>query len=237
MSDDRLIIHQLRAGRDFAKSDPVAAQMANFVYLIADREAGECVIVDPAWDVDGIVTFAGERDLEVTGALVTHHHPDHVGGPLFGHDVTGLARLLELVSCPIHVNKVEAPWVQAVTGIEPGNMVLHDHGDRISVGAVEVECLHTPGHTPGSQCFRCGTALVTGDTVFLQGCGRTDFPGGDPEEMWRTLTQRLKSLPGDLMMYPGHDYGQVPHATLEKVRATNPVLADQPLSAFLRHFG
>ncbi|MCO4744108.1 MAG: MBL fold metallo-hydrolase [Proteobacteria bacterium] len=237
MTDDRLIIRQLRAGRDFAHNDPIAGQMANFVYVIGDREKGECVIVDPAWDVDGIVETVGADGLKVTGALVTHHHPDHVGGPLFGHDITGLARLLELVSCPVHVNRTEAPWVQAVTGIEPGDMVLHDHGDVIAVGAVEVECLHTPGHTPGSQCFRCAGALVTGDTVFLSGCGRTDFPGGDPEEMWRTLNQRLKSLPGNLMMYPGHDYGQVPHAPLSEVRASNPVLNVPELATFLRHFG
>lgn len=234
---DRLQIKQLRAGRDFAKSSRIAGQMANFVYLIGDAETRECLVVDPAWDVDGIVEFAGADGYTITGALVTHHHPDHVGGPLFGHDIEGLPKLLSQVSCPVHVNRIEAPWVQAVTGIEPGDMVLHDHGDTISVGAIEVECLHTPGHTPGSQCFRCAGALITGDTVFLQGCGRTDFPGGDAEELWKTLNQRLKSLPGDLQLYAGHDYGHVPSAPLSEVRRTNPVLNVPELSTFLRSFG
>lgn len=234
---DRLHIRQLRAGRDFAIGDRVAAQMANFVYLIGDAETRECLVVDPAWDIDGIVEAAGSEGFAITGALVTHHHPDHVGGPLFGHDIDGLPKLLARVDVPVHVHKVEAPWVQAVTGIEPGDMVLHDHGDVVTVGAVEVECLHTPGHTPGSLCFRCQGALVSGDTVFLQGCGRTDFPGGDAEEMWRTLNQRLKSLPGDLRLYAGHDYGQVPSATLDEVRASNPVLNVPELASFLRYFG
>ena len=104
-----LYIRQLRAGRDFAVSDPIAAQMANFVYLLGDEATRECVVVDPAWDIDGIVSAAGEDGYTIKGALVTHHHPDHVGGPLFGHDIKGLARLLELVDVPVHVNKIEAP--------------------------------------------------------------------------------------------------------------------------------
>jgi glyoxylase-like metal-dependent hydrolase (beta-lactamase superfamily II) len=230
-------LRQLRAGRDFATENPVAGQMANFVYLLGDPDSRECVVVDPAWDVPGIIEAAGVDGYTITGALVTHHHPDHVGGPLFGHDIDGLATLLDHVDIPIHVHKVEAPWVSAVTGVGASHMRTHEHGDRIAVGAVEVECLHTPGHTPGSLCFRCGQALVSGDTVFLSGCGRTDFPGGDPEEMWRTLNQRLSSLPGDLTLFAGHDYGQVPHAPLEEVRRTNPVLRTPDLATFLRYFG
>lgn len=237
MNASSTYLRQLRAGRDFALTDPVAGQMANFVYLLGDPLTRECVVVDPAWDIDGIVDAAGADGYRITGALVTHHHPDHVGGPLFGHDIDGLAKLLERVDVPVHVHKTEAPWVAAVAGIQPSAMQVHDHGDRIKVGGVEVECLHTPGHTPGSLCFRCGTALVSGDTVFLQGCGRTDFPGGDAEEMWRTLNQRLASLPGELTLFAGHDYGQVPSASLGEVRRTNPVLRTPDLATFLRYFG
>ncbi|TNE84316.1 MAG: MBL fold metallo-hydrolase [Deltaproteobacteria bacterium] len=236
MTDDRLYIRQLRAGRDFGSQSPGAAQMANFVYLVGDSVTRECLVVDPAWDIDGILGAAGEDGYTVTGALVSHYHPDHIGGPLFGHDIEGLAKLLERVDVPIHVHKAEATWVQRVSGLQAGDLVHHDHADVVKVGQVEVECLHTPGHTPGSLCFQCGGALMTGDTLFLQGCGRTDFPGGDPEEMWRTLNQRLKTLPGELRIYGGHDYGQVPSALLSEVRQSNPVLNVPELSTFLRYF-
>jgi hydroxyacylglutathione hydrolase len=101
---------------------------------------------------------------------------------------------------------------------------------------VEVELLHTPGHTPGSQCFRVADALVSGDTLFLQGCGRVDLPGGDPDEMYRTLSERLSTLPDDLVLLPGHAYGGE-SAPLGHVRKTNPSLQATSLQAFRRRMG
>lgn len=227
--DDRFYLRQLRAGVDFGRQDPIATQMANFIYLVGDRVARQCLVVDPAWDIAGILAAAGADGMAVVGALVTHYHPDHIGGDLFRYPVEGLPRLLALNPVPIHVHEQEAWGVRRVTGVEDSDLVRHSSGDRVRVGEVEVECLHTPGHTPGSQCFRCGSALIAGDTLFLQGCGRVDLPGGDPEEMRRTLTQRLATLPGDLTLYPGHDYGeeaypQAGSAPLSEVRRRNPVL-------------
>jgi hydroxyacylglutathione hydrolase len=232
--DDRFYLRQLRAGRDFAASDGVAQQMANFVYLLGDRVAGSCVVVDPAWDVDGILAVAAADGMTVTGALVTHYHPDHVGGPLFGHTIQGLTRLLERNPCPIHVHKAEAHGVRVVTGVGSTDLVSHDSGDKVKVGEVEIELLHTPGHTPGSQCFRCGKAVISGDTLFLQGCGRVDLPGGDPDEMWRTLTERLATLPEETILYPGHDYGDRPNAPLQWVRKTNQYLKIPDLETWRR---
>jgi glyoxylase-like metal-dependent hydrolase (beta-lactamase superfamily II) len=110
-----------------------------------------------------------------------------------------------------------------VTGLSASDLATHDSGDVIRVGDVEIQLLHTPGHTPGSCCFRLKDALVAGDTLFLQGCGRVDLPGGDPEEMYYTLTQRLSTLPGDMVLYPGHAYGGK-SAPLDHVRRTNPYL-------------
>jgi glyoxylase-like metal-dependent hydrolase (beta-lactamase superfamily II) len=232
-----LYLRQLKGGRDFGVGDPVARMMENFVYLIGDPVARECLVVDPAWDVDGIVAAAEADGYRIVGALVSHWHPDHVGGPMMGHDVQGLDRLLTVHPVPIHVHRDDAQMVSAMTGVSRSDLVLHDSGDKVKAGEVEVECLHTPGHTKGSQCFRCGQALISGDTLFLQGCGRTDLPGGDVEEMWRTLTQRLLTLPKDLVLYPGHDYGDRPHATMEHVAATNPMLRAPDLSTFLRMRG
>ncbi len=218
-----LYLKQLLLGRDVGRGDPVARQMQNFVYLVGDRDAGECLVTDPAWDIQGILDVAHADGMRVVGALATHYHPDHVGGSLFGFTVEGLARLMELNPCPVHLHKLEADGVRIVTGLSASDLALHEGNDRIGVGGVEVELLHTPGHTPGSSCFKVNSALLAGDTLFLQGCGRVDLPGGDAAEMQRTLSERLSRLADDVELYPGHAYGGE-HASLGVVRRTNPAL-------------
>ncbi len=220
--DSRLYFKQLLCGREIAATDPIASQMINFVYLIGDRGNGDCLAVDPAWDVDGLLSVAEADGMRVTGALTTHYHPDHVGGDLFGHRVAGLARLLELrPEVKVHAHRAEAPGIRVVSGIQAGDIIAHEGGDVIEVGGVRIELVHTPGHTPGSQCFLVDGRLVAGDTLFVQGCGRVDLPGGDPDEMYRTLTQRLARLPETTILYPGHDYGPSPTSTLAEERRNN----------------
>ena len=217
---DRLYFRQLLSGRDFAEGDMIATQMRNFSYLIGDRETGDAVVVDPAYAAGDLVAALENDGMRLSGVLVTHHHPDHVGGSMMGFELKGLAELLETTSVPVHVNKHEAQWVSRITGIPLGDLTDHEHGDVVDVGAIEIELLHTPGHTPGSQCFLLDGRLVAGDTLFLEGCGRTDFPGGDVDEMFRSL-QQLKTLPGDPTVFPGHWYSAEPHAPLTDVRRTN----------------
>jgi glyoxylase-like metal-dependent hydrolase (beta-lactamase superfamily II) len=217
---ERLYFRQLLSGRDFAQSDPVAQQMRNFSYLIGDRETGDTVVVDPAYAANDLVDALESDGMKLSGVLVTHHHPDHVGGSMMGFELEGLAELLNRQSVPVHVNSLEEQWVSRVTGIARSDLTAHEHGDKVSVGDVEIELLHTPGHTPGSQCFLLDGRLVAGDTLFLEGCGRTDFPGGDVDEMFRSL-QQLAALSGDPTVYPGHWYSAEPSATLSEVRRTN----------------
>jgi len=231
-----LYIRQLLAGRDFAPGNKVAEGMANFVYLVGDRDIGECLVVDPAWDIPDLLRVAAADDMKIVGALATHYHPDHVGGTMFGFTVEGLPTLMELNPCKVHVHRAEADGVRQVTGLSKSDIEGHDSGDRVRVGEVEVELLHTPGHTPGSCCFRVGEALLAGDTLFLQGCGRVDLPGGDPDEMYRTLTQRLSSLPPETMLFPGHAYGGE-SATMEVVRRTNHYLQVPSLEDWRRLMG
>ncbi|MGZ6935643.1 MAG: MBL fold metallo-hydrolase, partial [Acidimicrobiia bacterium] len=155
MTDDRLYFRQLLAGRDFAAADPVARQMVNFAYLVGDRETGEALVVDPAYAVRELVELAAADGLRITGALVTHYHPDHVGGSMMGWDIEGVAELLALddVDPRVHVHREEAFGVKRVTGASDSDLVLHESGDVVTVGAIDVTLLHTPGHTPGSQCF------------------------------------------------------------------------------------
>tara|TARA_B100000575_G_scaffold266325_1_gene243573 strand:+ start:200 stop:904 length:705 start_codon:yes stop_codon:yes gene_type:complete len=231
-----LYFKQLLVGRDIGHGDPIAAQMQNFVYLIGDRSAGECLVVDPAWAVDEIVDMVEADGLKLTGALATHYHPDHVGGSMYGLTVEGLPRLMERSPCKVHAHKIEVPGIRQITGLEASDFVKHDSGDCVRVGDIEIELLHTPGHTPGSMCCRLKSAIVAGDTLFLQGCGRVDLPGGDAEQMYYTLTQRLSSLPGDTVLYPGHAYGGE-SADMETVRSTNPYLSVPDLQTWLRHMG
>jgi glyoxylase-like metal-dependent hydrolase (beta-lactamase superfamily II) len=202
---DRLYFRQLLSGRDFAKDDVFATQMRNFAYLIGDRQTGDCLVVDPAY---------------AAGDLLDALEADHVGGSMMGFELKGLAELLERVSVPVHVNSQEALFVSRITGISMGDLTQHDHGDKVSAGDIEIELLHTPGHTPGSQCFLLDGRLVAGDTLFLEGCGRTDFPGGDSDEMFRSL-QQLARLSGDPTVFPGHWYSLEPSASLSEVKRSN----------------
>ncbi len=217
---DRLYFRQLLSGRDFALGDGIAQQMRNFAYLIGDRQTGDCVVVDPAYAAGDLVDTLEADGMHLSGVLVTHHHPDHVGGSMMGFELKGLAELLERVSVPVHVNSQEALFVSRITGIPMSDLTTHEHGDKVSIGDIEIELLHTPGHTPGSQCFLLDGRLIAGDTLFLEGCGRTDFPGGDSDEIFRSL-QKLAQLSGDPTVFPGHWYSAEPSASLSEVKRSN----------------
>jgi glyoxylase-like metal-dependent hydrolase (beta-lactamase superfamily II) len=235
----RLYFRQLLAGRDFAAADPIARQMVNFAYLVGDRETGEALIVDPAYAVRELVEIAGADGMRIAGALVTHYHPDHVGGSMMGWDIEGVAELLAVdgVDGRIHVHREEAFGVKRVTGASDSDLVLHDGGDVVTVGSVDVTLMHTPGHTPGSQCFLVDGRLVAGDTLFLDGCGRTDLPGGDSDELYHSLTQRLAVVPDDTVLYPGHLYSAEPHATMGETRAHNYVFRLPTIEQWRMMFG
>jgi glyoxylase-like metal-dependent hydrolase (beta-lactamase superfamily II) len=233
---DRLYFRQLLSGRDFATDDPVAAQMANFVYLIGDRQSGEAVAVDPAYRVGELLDVLAGDGMTLAGVLATHYHPDHVGGSLMGQPIEGIRELLELQAVPIHTHRDEAEWVRRATGVAGGDLVPHDSGDTVEVGAVEVQLIHTPGHTPGSQCFLVDQMLVSGDTLFLDGCGRTDLPGSDSESMYDSL-QRLASLPDDIAVFPGHHYSEPSVATMAAVKELNYVFRPKTREQWLAAFG
>ena len=237
MPEDRLYFRQLLAGRDFATTDPLARQMVNFVYLVGDRETGEAVVIDPAYDVDGLLDLLAADDMRLVGALATHYHPDHVGGDMMGYSIQGVAALLERTSVPIHVQADEAVWVQRVTGAADKDLVQHQSGDVVQVGEIPIELIHTPGHTPGSQCFLVDNRLVAGDTLFLEGCGRTDLPGGDPAALYESLTQKLAKVPDDATLFPGHLYSMDPSASMGDTRAHNFVFRPRTQREFLMMLG
>ena len=232
---EELFFHQLLAGEDFAVDDSFASTMRNHVYVVGDSATGDVLLVDPAYDVRALLEWVGKAGLRLAGVLATHYHADHVGGDIFGEHIEGLVDLLELTEVPVHVQKDEVPWVSEMSGAPVSSFVQHMDDDVVQVGSLGVRLLHTPGHTPGSQCLVVGDNLVTGDTLFLEGCGRTDLPGADPDAMYTSL-QRLASLPGRLTVWPGHHYSPARSASLEQVRRSNVALARMSREEWLRRF-
>ena len=216
-------------------------EMANLAYLIGSRSQRKAYVVDPAWDVQGLIDLAARDGIEVVGALVTHYHQDHVGGEIFGHQIEGLAKLLEIAPMSVHVNKHEAEGTLQVTGLSEGDLVRHEGGDLLELGGVGIRLIHTPGHTPGSQCFHVeerdqAGQLVSGDTLFLNGCGRVDLPGADPKAMYESL-EALKRLPDDTTLFPGHLYSPEGHDTMASQKRSNPYLRATNMEMFLSFMG
>lgn len=234
---DDLYFRQLRIG-----------PMANFVYLIGSKRTHEAVAVDPAWDITGILQVLEQDGMRLTGALVTHTHPDHVGGSFGGQEIEGLPSLLTRQGVKVHVHKAEADALP----LAASDLVKTDEHSELTLGDLRLRFIHTPGHTPGSQCFLLEGApggagssedepagrLVSGDTLFIGACGRADLPGSDPGDLYESLTGKLMKLDAATEVFPGHDYAQgQSHSTIEAEQAQNPYCNFPSRAAFLQAMG
>ena len=195
--------------------------MENFVYFVGSAKTREVFVVDPAWQVDTILRVAKEEDLKIKGALVSHFHFDHTNG---------IEELLGSCDVPVYVNKKDVPFLD----FSHQNVKAADDGQKVAVGDIEIELIHTPGHTQGSQCFHVRDRLISGDTLFINACGRCDLPGGDPKQMYDTLTKKLMKFPDETVLCPGHNYADKPTATMAQQKKTNPYLMCHSLENFLR---
>src|SRR5574337_1209815 len=210
--------------------------LQNFVYLVGDPVARQCVVVDPAWEIPTIVETAEADDMRIVGALVTHTHQDHVGGSLESWGmpgrIPGVEELLGKLPLKVYVHKAEREFLKGFGS----DLVKVDGNDVLKVGRLELTVLHTPGHTPGSQCFLVDGRLISGDTLFIRSCGRTDLPGSDPQEMYYSLTQRLAALPEDTVVFPGHNYGGS-ETTIGDEKRQNPMMRFRSMTDFLQVMG
>ncbi len=199
---------------------PVGPLQAN-CYLLFD-EGKNTAVVDPGGDAERILEEIHRRQLKVQAVLLTHVHFDHMLAADEVQAATG---------APLWIPKGDEAaltdpsrsllqWLQekSKTPLRPDRLV--EDRDILTVGKLRLEVIATPGHTPGSCCYRCGDALLTGDTLFAGGVGRTDFPGGD-EGMLRESLHRLSKLEGEYTVLPGHG----PATTLDKERSGNPYLS------------
>ena len=185
--------------------------MENFVYLIHDHASGRGAVVDPAWEVDEVLELAKTHGITITDILLTHSHHDHING---------IEAVLDASDAQLHLLKEEAKF----WGAELTRPTLHHGGDVLELGETSITILHTPGHTPGSACYTVDKDLITGDTLFVFGCGRCDLRGGDPEQMFHTLKRLAHTLPDDTVIRPGHHYSVDAASTLREQRAGNPFL-------------
>jgi glyoxylase-like metal-dependent hydrolase (beta-lactamase superfamily II) len=200
--------------------------LQNFCEILFCPETRAAAIVDPAWEVDRLLREAQARDLRVTHALITHTHDDHI---------EGVAELVRRTGATVVVSAREAANIDddgygAGAGKAPVWIDARDRLD-IAIGRCGVRALETPGHTVGGTCYLADGFVVTGDVLFVGGCGRTDFPGGDAAAMWGSL-QRLMALPEETRVYPGHDYGPTPTATLAHEIRENSFLRCQTFEEF-----
>jgi len=224
--EERLYLRQAQLG-----------PMANYVYIIGDPAARKAAVIDPAWDVAAICDFVEKEGYEIDKILITHYHPDHLGGRMMGQSIEGAAQMLERVKAKVYVNKHEAEGVKQVAGLSDSDLVKVDAGDVFKIGDMDVKFLHTPGHTPGSQCFLADGNLISGDTLFVNSCGRVDLPGSDPEAMYHSLNQTLKKLDDSTVVYPGHAYSSESNSTIGKQKRTNMYMRFETLDDFLDAMG
>lgn len=236
-----LVVHQLLCGREIA--DPrlspnplfgMAAQMANFVYLVADGASGHCATVDACWDCAGVKRIADELGLTIVAAWYTHKHFDHGGGAVPERMTGGTKVMLEgaqdmaALGVEVFVGSADAVELQQQCGL--AGLTSVDEATQLTVGGLSCTVLSTPGHTPGSVCFQVGDCLFTGDTLFIGSCGRVDLPGSNPEHMHASL-RKLASLPDELTVLPGHDYGPAPSNTIGGEKVTNMMIREAAMRA------
>ena len=193
--------------------------MENFTYILGDKGTGEAFVVDPSAPLAGILQELKAEKLELKGVLLTHGHYDHVVG-------------VDKVDVPVYLSEAEAVSYTP----KAKQYVRTRDAQKIMLGGLTIECLLTPGHTPGGQCFLVDGNLFTGDTLFMDAVGRTDFPGGSSRVLFESL-QRIKKLPDMTMIWPGHHYGAVPHETLGSLKKYNPFLICEDVEEFEGYLG
>ena len=226
------------AAKDIILKQLELGPMGNCIYLIGCARTREAAVIDPAWDVSAIRESARDLELELGHILVTHAHPDHING---------LEEMLDTTDAAAYMNSEEIGYMRTMADryrVPTGFMSRHSakiravsDEEEIRVGDIAVRCIHTPGHTPGSQCFLAGGHLFSGDTLFVNSCGRVDLPGGDAAKMWWSLNHRLRALDDDLLLHPGHDDTARPSSTLGDEKRSNPYLQFDSADQFLRIMG
>lgn len=199
------------------------SKMDTFCYLVGDRKTKTCALIDPAFDTRRILKIAGEMEFAVTHVINTHCHSDHTAGNRAVVATTG-AKLLIHADDAARLNTVLNSAFSRVLGgrSSPEPDVLLQDNDLITIGATRLKTIHTPGHTPGGICLYTKGHVFTGDSLFVQAVGRTDLPGGSSAQLLRSIKEKIYTLPGSTIVWPGHDYGPTPSSSVAEEIKNNP---------------
>ena len=187
----------------------------NFTYIIADEASREAAVVDPSFNVDAITLILKDQSFNLKYIINTHGHTDHTAG---NEELKSAFHSKIIAHKLSHVN-------QDISVVD---------GDTIRLGTITIKVIHTPGHTPDGICLLTDGKLLTGDTLFVGECGRTDLPGSSPKDMYTSLLQKIAKLDDNLEVYPGHDYGPFPNSTIAKEKQTNYTLQNRTLQQFIQ---
>ena len=194
-------------------------------YIVGCSRTNECAVVDPGGDEDRILQEVKDAGMKITAIIATHGHPDHVCGNRIIKEASG-AEIIMHEADEEFFAKPEVISYFSMLGLEaspPADRTVKD-GDVIHVGEEELQVIHTPGHTPGGICLYCAPDLITGDSLFVGGIGRTDFPGGSYDELISGIKTKLLVLPGETSVWPGHGYGGS-RSTISEEARSNPYLS------------
>ncbi|MFT5193521.1 MAG: hydroxyacylglutathione hydrolase [Cellvibrionaceae bacterium] len=203
-----LKVHQLLVG-----------SYANFVYVLVDEATKDAVIIDPAWDVPALLNIITENSYNLKAIWLTHAHGDHVEGIP--------AVLAAHPDLPVWLSPNEHEKYRPA-------MPLHDIGDTLQLGNLTIDVIHSPGHSPGGVCFKYGDDMIAGDSLFIDGCGRCDLVGSDPNAMFNSIHTKLMTLPDSTIIYPGHNYGPAASDTLGNQKKTNRFMLATTSEAFIK---
>ena len=191
-------------------------ESSTYTYLLADENSREALFIDPVREhIEEYLTLLENSRLTLKYSLETHVHADHV---------TAAGLLREKTGCQVGLCDK--------AGILAADLLLKE-GDAIILGSHKILVLETPGHTPCSACYLAGSNLFTGDTLLINGCGRTDFQGGSAEQLWHSITQKIFKLPPDTRVYPAHDYHQKEYSTIAQEKIHNPRFGSRSREEFI----
>ena len=188
---------------------PLGSYQTN-CYLVWDDESPDCIVIDPGYEPDTVLLAIKGIKKNLAAILLTHGHFDHVGA---------VKILAADTDCRVYIHENDLSLPATLTAGALYYTHTYGEGDTLKIAGLSIRVLHTPGHTPGCVCLMVEDNLFTGDTLFRESCGRTDLPGGNGAELFKSL-RRLTTLPGDYRVLPGHGM----ESTLEEERQYNPYL-------------
>ncbi len=199
------------------------SRMDTFCYLVGDRKTKTCALIDPAFDTRRILNIAGEMEFEVTHVINTHCHSDHTAGNRAIITATGAKLLIHAIDAERLKTILNSTFSHVLGGrSSPKPDILLQDDDVIAIGATCLNTIHTPGHTPGGICLYAEGHVFTGDSLFVEAVGRTDLPGGSSAQLLQSIKEKIYTLPGTTIVWPGHDYGPTPSSTVADEIRNNP---------------